>query len=139
MGQLDAGINPFDNSVMIKRPIRVALVDDDASVRKALARVLAASSFDIRTFASAAEFLASLKAGHPDCLLLDLHMPEFNGIELQHYLAKARISLPTIIITAHDEPGLRGRCKLAGAAAFLLKPLDRTALVNAINDLAGRT
>ena len=124
---------------MLQRPVRVALVDDDASVRKALARVLTASSIDIETFASAHDFLASLNTKHPDCLLLDLHMPEFNGIELQQYLAKMKISMPTIVITAHNEPGLRERCKLAGAAAFLLKPLDRSALVNAINDLAGRT
>ena len=113
--------------------LRVAVVDDDASVRKALARLLSASSFDTMTYGSAREFLGSLTAGKPDCLVLDLHMPELTGFELQRHLLQANIKIPTIIITAHNEPGLRERCQSAGATAFLLKPLDRSTLIGAIN------
>jgi len=112
---------------------RIAVVDDDASVRKALARLLSASSFDIETYGSARDFLKSLKIGIPDCLVVDLHMPDLTGFDLQRHLARAGINIPTIVITAYNEPGLRERCQAAGAAAFLLKPLDRSTLIGVIN------
>ena len=112
---------------------RIAIVDDDASVRKALARFLTASSFDIETYGSARDFLTSLKTGRPDCLVVDLHMPELTGFDLQRHLVRIGVSIPTIVITAYNEPGLRERCQSAGAAAFLLKPLDGSTLIGAIN------
>ena len=117
---------------------RIAIVDDDASVRKALGRLLAASSFDIETYGSARDFLSSLKTGRPDCLVVDLHMPELTGFDLQRHLARAGIRIPTIVITAYNEPGLRERCESAGAAAFLLKPLDGSTLIGVINAATGR-
>ncbi len=112
---------------------RIAIVDDDASVRKALARLLTASSFEIKTYGSARDFLTSLKIGTPDCLVVDLHMPELTGFDLQRQLAHIGIRIPTIVITAYNEPGLRERCQSAGAAAFLLKPLDGSTLIGVIN------
>ena len=117
---------------------RIAIVDDDASVRKALGRLLAASSFDIETYGSARDFLASLKTGRPDCLVVDLHMPELTGFDLQRHLARIGVRIPTIVITAYNEPGLRERCQSAGAAAFLLKPLDGSTLIGVINAATGR-
>src|ERR1700754_4192879 len=101
---------------MTTSPHRVALVDDDASVRRALARLLSASSFDIKTFGSAHEFLESLDGDQPECLVVDLHMPEITGLDLQRRLAKAGYKIPTIVITAYNEPGLRERCESAGAS-----------------------
>jgi FixJ family two-component response regulator len=123
---------------MTKASPRVALVDDDAAVRKALARLLSASSFDISTFASAREFLDSLTEDHPACLVLDLHMPEITGIELQRMLVGAGIHIPTILITGHNEPGLSERCCSAGAVAFLVKPVEWHTLVGEINAAIGR-
>ena len=60
-------------------------------------------------------------------------MPDMTGLELQHHLARAGIKIPTIVITAHDEPGARERCFAAGASAYLLKPLRKAALIAAIN------
>jgi FixJ family two-component response regulator len=117
---------------------RIAIVDDDASVRKALARLLTASSFDIDTYGSARDFLASLRTGKPDCLVVDLHMPELTGFDLQRQLARIGIHIPTIVITAYNEPGLRERCQSAGAAAFLLKPLDGSTLIGVINAATSR-
>jgi FixJ family two-component response regulator len=120
---------------------RVAIVDDDAAVRRALARLLRASSFDPVTYGSAAEFLASIGARLPECLVVDLQMPEMTGLELQQHLVKAGISIPTIVITAHDGLGTRERCRSAGAAAYLLKPLQEAPLISAINaatERAGR-
>jgi len=122
---------------MSKPSIRVAVVDDDASVRKALARLLSASSFSTTTFPSAQSFLASLQAETPECLLLDLHMPEMTGLDLQRELARTGIKIPTIVITAYNDIALRERCQAAGAADFLLKPLDGTILVSAIHAALG--
>jgi FixJ family two-component response regulator len=123
---------------MTTPPTRIAVVDDDASVRKALARLLSASSFEIETYGSARDFLKSLGAGAPDCLVVDLHMPELTGFDLQRRLARAGIRIPTIVITAYNEPGLRERCQMAGATAFLPKPLDRSTLIGAINSATAR-
>jgi FixJ family two-component response regulator len=113
---------------------RVAVVDDDPSVRKALQRLLRASDHDADAFGSAQDFLNSLPATIPDCLVLDLQMPGLNGLTLQRELARAGRHLPTVIITGHDEPGMQARCLAAGAGAYLRKPLDGKALLAAIED-----
>jgi FixJ family two-component response regulator len=112
----------------------IAIVDDDPSVLKALARVLRARALDPKTFGSAREFLASLTTEMPECLIADLQMPGMTGLELQHNLNREGIRIPTIIITAHDETGVRKRCEAAGAVAFLAKPVQDTALLAAIDD-----
>ena len=111
----------------------IAVVDDDSSVRKALARLLEANSFDADTYGSAQEFLDSLEIKRPECLVLDLHMPDYGGLELLHDLRRKGATIPTIVITAHNEIGLRERCSIAGATAFLVKPLADRLLVDAIN------
>jgi FixJ family two-component response regulator len=110
----------------------VAIVDDDSAVRKALARLLCASAIEARTFSSGREFLDSLPSGTPDCLIVDLQMPEMTGLELQLELVRTGARLPTIVITAHNDAGLRERCLAAGAAAYLLKPLDEGILITTI-------
>jgi len=111
----------------------VAIVDDDAAVRKALARLLGACAVRAHCFASAREFLDSLASGLPDCLIVDLQMPEMTGIELQGELTLLGARIPTIVITAHNESGLRERCLAAGATAYLIKPLDGTELLASID------
>ena len=113
----------------------VAIVDDDSAVRKGLARLLGASAIRVRSFASGREFLDSLSAEVPGCLIVDLQMPEMTGLELQCELARIGARIPTIVITAHNERGLRERCLAAGATAYLIKPLDGTQLLASI-DLA---
>jgi FixJ family two-component response regulator len=115
------------------RPSYVAIVDDEASVRRALARLLGASAFKSRTYASAREFLDSLAYDVPACLIVDLQMPDMTGLELQGALLRSRVKIPTIVITALNEDGFRDRCRAAGAAAYLLKPLDEITLFAAIN------
>jgi FixJ family two-component response regulator len=116
----------------------IAIVDDDPSVLKALARLLRTRSFNVRTYQSVQQFLASLADDLPDCLILDLQMPEMTGLELQQNLARKGIRIPTIIITAHDQAGMRERCNAAGAIAYLAKPLQDTSLFAAI-DTASRS
>jgi FixJ family two-component response regulator len=118
---------------MRKANHRIAVVDDDASVRKALMRLLETSSYDVKGFGSARDLLSGLAAGLPECLIVDLQMPNMTGLELQQHLARTGITIPTIVITAHDEPGTKERCIAAGAAAYLLKPLRKASLLTAID------
>jgi FixJ family two-component response regulator len=111
---------------------RIAVVDDDASVRKALKRLLETCSYEVQTFESACELIAALPHGIPECMIVDLQMPNMTALELQHHLARSGIKIPTIVITAHDEPGTRERCVAAGAAAYLPKPLGKAVLIAAI-------
>ncbi len=112
---------------------RVAIVDDDPSVLKALGRVLSIADFDAETFSSAREFLKALEQRTYSCLVVDLQMPEISGLELFLQLRDAGIDIPSIVITANFESGNRERCKSAGFSAFLLKPLAHGALIDAIN------
>jgi len=116
----------------------VAIVDDDAPVRKALARLLNASAFKSRTYSSALEFLDSLEGAFPECLVVDFQMPEMNGFELHDELVRAGVRIPTILITAHEDASCRERCRAAGAV-FLRKPLDHAVLISAIDRAIGRT
>jgi FixJ family two-component response regulator len=114
-------------------PHCIAVVDDDPGVLRGLARLLRARSFTTKTYQSGELFLASLPDGLPDCLVVDLQMPEMTGLELQQNLRNNGVRIPTIIISAYDEVGMRDRCKAAGAIAFLLKPLQDTTLFSAVN------
>jgi FixJ family two-component response regulator len=115
----------------------VAIVDDDSAVRRALSRLLGASTIPSRSFASGREFLDALASDIPSCLILDLQMPEMTGLELQRELLRLGTRIPTIVITAHNENGMRERCLAAGAAAYLIKPLDGAELLTSINSALG--
>ena len=115
------------------RPL-IAVVDDEESVRRALARMLGASQFDVDVFASGQEFLDSLRTRLPDCLVLDYQMPGLTGRDVQRQLALAQTQVPIIVVTAHDEPALREQCLADGAVAYVTKPLQRERLVGLIND-----
>jgi len=113
----------------------IAVVDDDPSVLKALTRLLRTRALRAKTFGSAQEFLAALPSGRPpECLIVDLQMPEMSGLELLKHLTRGDIQIPTIIITAHGDNGIRERCESAGAVAFLTKPLQDTSLFAAIDE-----
>jgi FixJ family two-component response regulator len=112
----------------------ITIVDDDTSVRKALARLLRARELRVKTFNSAQDFLANLGEGLPECLIVDLQMPKMSGLDLLQRLTREGTQIPSIVITARDDYGLRERCKSAGAIAFLLKPIQNAALYSAIDD-----
>jgi FixJ family two-component response regulator len=122
---------------MSKTLRNVAVVDDDPAVLKALARLLRTRAFNVTTFQSGEQFLASLAEQLPDCLILDLQMPGMTGLEIQQTLARRGIAIPTIIVTAHDEAGIRERCRSAGAIAYLAKPVPQAALFAAIEAAEG--
>src|SRR5271170_5029333 len=112
----------------------IAIVDDEESVRRALARMLNASLFAVDVFASGQEFLDSLTIRRPDCVVLDYQMPGLTGRDVQRRLSLAQITLPIVVVTAHDQPALREQCLAEGAAAYLAKPLHRERLVGVISD-----
>ena len=115
-------------------PVRfVAIVDDEEPVRKALCRLLRASGLNAEAFSSGQTFLDSIVARQPDCAILDLHMPGLSGLQVLQQLQSSRFSVPTIVITGHDEPQTRERCLSAGASAYLRKPLDGEVLLETIN------
>lgn len=116
----------------------VAVVDDEESVRRALVRLLHASHVDVEAFATGSDFLNSLEARRPDCLVLDMQMPGLTGRDVQRKLTLTGIHLPVIIITAYDEPMMRERCLADGAAAYLCKPLRGDTLLHTIASVLGR-
>src|SRR5262245_62282626 len=117
---------------MRKPQLRVAVVDDEASVRKALRRLLCAAGLATETFSSGQEFLDWRKTHRVDCVVLDLQMPGLTGLEVQQHLLRTGAQLPVVIITGHDEPTTHAQCLAAGAAAYLCKPLDDEVLLAAI-------
>jgi FixJ family two-component response regulator len=119
---------------MVQAPSWIAIVDDDPSVLKALARLLRGRGLEAKTYNSAREFLSALHAGLPECLIVDLQMPDMTGLDLQRHLTRSGVRIPTIVITAYNEASARERCEQAGAAAFLSKPLRGASLLTAIED-----
>jgi len=110
----------------------VAIVDDDESVRRAMTRLLQAHSFMVHSYSSGRKFLDSLNRGAPACLILDMQMDGMRGLELLQHLVGMGFRVPTIVLTADDDPVMRDRCKRAGAVAFLAKPVNGDSLLEAI-------
>jgi FixJ family two-component response regulator len=115
--------------------MRVAIVEDDRSVRRALRRLLRSANLAAETFASVREFLAALKRNttRPDCVLVDLKMPGLGALDLLRALAERRASVPVIVMSAFDTPKTRSDCETLGAAAFLSKPFEEKGLFSAIS------
>jgi FixJ family two-component response regulator len=118
----------YENAVS---PVKIYVIDDDASVRKALKRLIRSAGMSAHAFASAEDFLSS-SLPLPDCLVLDLRMPGMSGLELQQQLAAEGRSVPIVFISAHDDAPTRFCALAAGAIAFLHKPFDDNALLDAI-------
>jgi FixJ family two-component response regulator len=116
----------------------IYIVDDDASVRKALARLFKASGLPVETFGSAVEFLESHKEGPSCCLVLDVRMPGMTGLDLQKKLTARGSNLPVIFITAHDDENARKQAMENGAAAWLMKPVNEDELLAAVAAVAQR-
>jgi FixJ family two-component response regulator len=118
---------------------KVFLVDDDASVLRALGRLIKSAGYEVQTFESARAFLDSgdFHKG-PACLVLDVRMPGLNGLDLQRELQAANASLPIIFITGHGDIPTTVRAMKAGAVDFLPKPLKDTVLLKAIEQALAR-
>ncbi len=110
----------------------IAVVDDDASFLRSVGRLLRSAGYGVEMFGSAREFLATLPSGQPQCLVLDVHMPEMTGLQLQENLAAQGCQVPIIFMTAYDTPQTREHASRPGSMGLLLKPFDKQSLLDAI-------
>ena len=117
---------------MSKESEIVFVVDDEAGMRKALTRLLRSEGFDVRAFASARDFLAAYRAEETACLVLDLAMPELDGIELQRRLTYAGVLVPIVFLTGHGDIPMSVHAIKAGAVDFLTKPVNDADLLRAV-------
>jgi FixJ family two-component response regulator len=112
------------------RPV-VAVIDDDASVRGALLRLLRTAGFDVLLFATAEEFLGCLDQADVDCLVIDVRLLGMGGLELLERL-RGENPRPALVITAHEVERIRNRALTAGAIGFFRKPCDNRQLLAAV-------
>jgi FixJ family two-component response regulator len=116
-----------------KSAFLVSVVDDDESMREALESLLKSVGFRTAIFASAKEFLSDGLNQPPDCLILDVLMPEMDGLELQRKLIEENSPIPLIFISAHGESSEKERALAAGAIDFLYKPFSEDSLLGAVS------
>jgi FixJ family two-component response regulator len=116
----------------------VFVVDDDVSVRESLELLIGCAGWQPRVFASAQQFLCCPRVLEPSCLVLDVRLPDLNGLDLQKLVAD-RIEMPIIFITGYGDVPLTVRAMKAGAVEFLTKPFVEEALLNAIRDALERS
>jgi FixJ family two-component response regulator len=111
----------------------VAVLDDEPEMLKAIRRLLACRGFRVDTYERGADVLAALESSpRPDCLVLDLHMPEMSGFDVLEAMRTRQVPVPVIVITGHDAPGMEERSRMLGAVGYLKKPVDRDDLLSAI-------
>lgn len=119
------------------RPL-IAVIDDEEPVRKALERLLRAAGFGVEIFADGTEFLRSLEVHRPDCAVLDLHMPQVTGFDIQARLKTDFPGVPVVILTGQDSPEAYERAIAGGATAYHRKPVDSQALIDSITSALSR-
>jgi FixJ family two-component response regulator len=116
----------------------IFLVDDDASVRRALARVLESAGYGVEAFASARAFQEQYRPMVPGCLVLDVELPDLSGLDLQQQLAARDYHLPIVFVTGHGDIPMSVRAMKAGAVDFLIKPFPPQALLDAVDRALAR-
>ena len=119
---------------MSAEPATVFVVDDDASVRKALTRSIQAAGLNVKAFASAREFLDQGPPEGPGCLVLDVRMPDLSGLDLQAELNSRNVQTPIIFITGHGDIPVTVKAMKGGAVDFLPKPFKASNLLGAIRE-----
>ena len=112
--------------------IRIYLVDDDASVRKALTMLLMSADMEVKAFEAAEDLLKCQLREQNTCLISDLKLKGLSGLELQQQLTKKGIKIPVIFVTAFDSNEIRQQVKQAGAIGYFRKPVDDQALLDTI-------
>jgi FixJ family two-component response regulator len=116
----------------------VFVVDDDASVREALQRLIRSAGLSVEAFASAEEFLSRPRADAPSCLLLDVRLPHLSGLDVQRRMAEAHNEIPIVFITGHGDIPTTVRAMKAGAVEFLTKPLVEGDVLESVQQAIAR-
>lgn len=125
----------MNTEVVLPRPFRVAVVDDEPTMRRSFARLLRSTGYDASVYSSGHEFLDACQREHLDCAFIDWQMPGLSGVEVLEHLRRRGIGMPVAMLAAIDDPEVRKTCKALGTRFFLLKPADGTALLNAIESM----
>ena len=136
---------PIEERTPPKRPAMpeptpvVFIVDDDVSVRESLEALIRTEGWRPETFASARDFLGWPRPPTPSCLILDVSLPDLNGLDLQAQIAGDRLDMPIIFITGYGDIPMTVRAMKAGAAEFLTKPFGEEQLLGAVRQAIGRS
>jgi FixJ family two-component response regulator len=130
----ESGSSPTSHATPI-----VFVVDDDVSVRESLELLIRCAGWKPETFASAQEFLSRPRVLAPSCLVLDVNLPDLNGLDLQKRVADDRIDMPIIFITGYGDVPMTVRAMKAGAVEFLTKPFSDDVLLSAIQHAIERS
>src|SRR5712672_2958768 len=134
-----AALGESRSSLMSRDTPIVFVVDDDVSVRESLEPLIRCEGWEPETFASAQEFLGRPRVRVPSCLVLDVSLPDLNGLDLQTRVAADRTDMPIIFITGHGDIPMTVRAMKAGAVEFLTKPFTDDALLVAIRNALERS
>ncbi|MES2097171.1 MAG: response regulator FixJ [Pseudomonadota bacterium] len=110
----------------------IHIVDDEESIRKSASFMLRTSGFDVQTYASGVAFLKEAKGASPGCVLLDVRMPEMDGLEVQAAMNERGIAMPVIVLTGHGDISIAVQAMKNGAVEFLEKPFEKAKLLAAI-------
>src|SRR5258706_12059839 len=137
MNSASASIRNSPPSLMSRGTPIVFVVDDDISVRESLESLIRFAGWQPQIFASAQEFLPRPPVFVPSCLVLDVMLPDLNGLDLQKRLATDRVAMPIIFITGHGDVPMAVRAMKAGAGEFLDKPYRDEGLLSAIQEAIG--
>jgi FixJ family two-component response regulator len=123
--------------VQLTKNSLISIVDDDQSMVESIVSLIQSVGYKAKGFYSADDFLKSSQLFKTSCLILDVCMPEIDGLELQRRLAATTHRIPIIFITAYDSDDLRARAFEAGAAGFLFKPFSEESLLQAVRSAVG--
>ena len=129
----------LEASPMAQERPTVFVVDDDISVRESVESLIQSAGWEPEVYASAQEFLSRPRALGPSCLILDVNLPDLNGLELQTRVVADRTDLPIIFITGHGDVPMAVRAMKGGAVEFLTKPFEDSALLAAIEQAIERS
>lgn len=116
----------------LKRNSLISIVDDDESVREAIAGLMKWLGFEVQTFTSATQFLASPRVADSSCVITDVQMPHMTGIELHKRLVALGYAIPTIMVTAYPNEVARERALADGVVCYLSKPFNKDALIDCV-------
>jgi FixJ family two-component response regulator len=116
----------------------ISVIDDDASVRAATNNLLSSHGYQVHTFASAVDFLQSVRPDESSCVVADVQMPAMSGLDLLTHMRSRGNAVPFIFITAFPDESVRARALKAGAVGFLAKPFAGPALINCIETALNR-
>lgn len=112
----------------------IHIVDDEDSIRKSVSFMLKTSGYQVETWSSGQAFLKEVKHAEHGCILLDVRMPEIDGLEVQRALAERGVTMPVVIMTGHGDVSIAIRAMKSGAVDFLEKPFEKAALIGAIEE-----